>query len=155
MGQKRIHNNQPPGDIFNEKQKEQFTSRYPNATIGGKNSEYYKLHPCLDFVRETAEKTYGTMDEFNKKLIKVLNEKHLDETGKGNKDAKSKDFDEFYTVQNTPSYVNIRCGVSRKCRFAIWYKRDKNDNDENVNIKYFRTINNNHDLSHHKDEGIF
>jgi len=84
----------------------------------------------------------------------VLNSKHKDETGKGNSEA-GKEHKEFYTVQNTPSYVNIRCGVSKKCRFAIWYKRDKNGDDENINIKYFRTINNNHDLCHHKEEGVY
>ncbi len=35
----------------------------------------------------------------------------------------------------------------------MWYKFDKNSKGEPVNIKYFRTINNNHDLEYHQCEG--
>lgn len=78
-------------------------------------------------------------------------------TGPGNATRKSGStkIDDLYQYTQTPSYINVRCAISRKCRFAMWYKYEKNKSEETINIKWFRTINNNHDLKHHKESGVY
>jgi hypothetical protein len=99
------------------------------------------------------------MGDFDKKLIRELNKTHNKMTGSGNaKNRKGGDedaVDEIYVAKVTPSYINVRCAVSKKCRFGMWYKFDKNGSDEPINIKWFRTINNNHDIKFHREVGIF
>lgn len=78
-------------------------------------------------------------------------------TGSGNA-SKRKDkggIDEIYSSKETPSYINVKCNISKKCRFAMWYKFEKSGKDQPINIKWFRTINNNHDLKYHKEAGIY
>ena len=87
----------------------------------------------------------------------MINHKHLEVTGKGNSMLNDQHdyMKEIYGLKVTQSYINIKCNINKKCRFAMWYKYDKNNAGEPVNIKYFRTINNNHDLIHHKESNVY
>ena len=130
---------------FDKDEMLKFEKKYPNLTICGKASEYYKVNDVLDHIKQCSEKAYKNMSEFQKEFVDKLNMIHSKNTQKS----------EIYVVRETQSYINIRCEISRRCRFAVWYKMDKNEKDQPINIKWFRTINNNHDLCHHKDSGIF
>lgn len=89
--------------------------------------------------------------------MRVINSKHLELTGSGNKQLNDGDNynRDIYGLKVTQSYINIKCNISKKCRFAMWYKYDKNNSGEPVEIKYFRTINNNHDLLYHKESNVY
>lgn len=102
----------------------------------------------LDFVKETQNQVFENMDQMQKKLVNPMNKKHASYVN-------LKTPVESYVIRVTPSYINIRCGISKKCRFNVWYKYEKNSKDEPIQIKWFRTINNNHDLIHHKAENQF
>jgi hypothetical protein len=99
------------------------------------------------------------MKDFEKGIIKELNNLHLSITKKGNS-KHSKEAGEhsvLYKIVTTPKYVCIKCNVHRKCRFAVWYSMTMGDGSEPLpeKIKYCRTINNNHDIEFHKEESIY
>lgn len=101
---------------------------------------------------------YDDEDDLNRRLIKIMNHKHLEVTAHGNKVANrgNETTKEIYCSKITQSYINVRCNISKKCRFAMWYKYDRGPGDKGpVNIKYFRTINNNHDLVYHKEANLY
>ena len=79
---------------------------------------------------------------------------HAEKTSKGNSKRGKSDFNKFYKIVTTPKYVCIKCNVHRKCRFAVWYGMKLSGSDP-TNIKYCRTINNNHDIEWHKEENCF
>ena len=124
-----------------------FVSKYPRIEIAGKSNDLYKVPDVLQFVKDTQNQTFATLEEMQKKLINPMNSKHAAYVNLKNPI-------ESYVTRVTQSYINVRCSC-KKCRFAIWYKYEKNSKDEPIQIKWFRTINNNHDLIHHKAEKQF
>ena len=86
------------------------------------------------------------MNDFEKNLIKKMTKIHLGFTNNGNRVKNAT----IYESRVTPSYINVRCAISKKCRFAVWYKFSKNKEGDPIDITWFRTINCNHDLSHHQ-----
>jgi len=53
--------------------------------------------------------------------VDKLNKVHLRMTGDGNFRNKN-DTKEIYEHRSTANYINVRCKVSKKCRFMVWYK---------------------------------
>ena len=104
--------------------------------------------------------TFIDLNDLDNRLVKKMNEIHAKVTQDGNKKLSkqkvdSNVFKEIYQAKETPSYINVRCSVHKKCRFAMWYKYDRSAKGGLVNIRWFRTINNNHDLKYHKEFGYF
>lgn len=57
-----------------------------------------------------------------------MNKMHREMTGEGNAKV-GNDVKEIYEHRITSSYINVRCKISKKCRFMVWYKFDgPNDN---------------------------
>ena len=73
MGQKRM--NAPPCNI-DTKILDRFKSKFPELSLTGKASEYYKCQDVLDIIKETADKTYTDLEDFERKLVKCLNDVH-------------------------------------------------------------------------------
>lgn len=121
----------------------EFISKYPGVEICGKSNELYKLPDVVQFVKDTQNTTYDNLEKMQKQLVNPLN-------GIYAKYFKLKKPVESYVTRVTPSYINVRYGPYKKCRFAIWYKYEKNSKDEPIQIKWFRTINHSHDLIGHK-----
>ena len=150
--------NKTPGqNLMNTDESAEFSSNYPGCEIAGKSGEYFKLSECLEHIRNTADKTYETMEDFEKKMIGKLNRIHHGITSNGNTRLGKGNYDQFYKTVVTPKYVCIKCNVHRKCRFAVWFSMQLSKDTEPVPtmIKYCRTINNNHDIEYHKEENVF
>ena len=117
---RRRHNNAEQQVFESDKEYERFRQRYPQLDITGKSNDLYKMHEVLSHIKDTHDER-----DLNRRLIKVLNQKHLEMTGAGNRQATGKDFQDIYESRLTQNYINVRCHVSRKCRFAMWYKYDR------------------------------
>jgi hypothetical protein len=115
-------------EIFDEKAAQKIKELFPNLEISGKQDELYKMREVLDHIKDTQGKTYDDLSSLNKHLIKIMNHKHNSITCQGNKALnKNSQFDDhIYCAKTTASYINVKCNVSKKCRFAMWYKYDKN-----------------------------
>ena len=146
-----------PTEVFTPKEAEKFRMRFPRIEITGRGGDLYKCHDVLNYIKETSNNCYADINILQNNLIKALNIKHLAYSGRGNMDLNGgqRAMEEIYTHRITSNYVNVRCNISKKCRFAMWYKFDRSSNDEPINIRWFRTINNNHDLLYHKEAGIY
>lgn len=105
----------------------------------------------LSFIKEHHDTVFDNEKDLHKKLIRVMNSIHLETTGAGNSELDANNNECIYRHCVTQSYINVKCNISKKCRFAMWYKYDKGADQSPINIKYFRTINNNHDIIYHKE----
>ena len=93
-----------------------FKQMFPHVDICGKTDDLYKMREVLDFIKETNEQSFQDEKELSRKLIKAINHKHLEVTGKGNdqlNDGKVYNKD-IYGLKVTQSYINIKCNISKK-----------------------------------------
>ena len=50
--------------------------------------------------------------------------------------------------------MQLKCHIDPKCKFMVWYAFEK-DGENLKAIKYFRSINLNHEISCHKVKGCY
>jgi len=146
MGQKRVQNEVPAMD---SKTKDEFSSTFPELGVCGKNNEYYKCNTVLEFLKGIQDKTFASTAEFSDEVVKKCNKLHSYETNKGN-GKPEKNNQEFYMFKDTPKYIQLKCAVSAKCKFMIWFDFEKKG-DEFTKIKHARGINLNHEIPLHKE----
>ena len=53
--------------------------------ITGKQNDLYKMSSVLHYIKEHHDTSYMDEKDLNRRLIKVLNELHLETTGSGNR----------------------------------------------------------------------
>jgi hypothetical protein len=100
----------------------------------------------LEHIKENQGASYADDVVFKSKFVGELNKIHCNAT-KASKDT------EFYIIKDTAKYIQLKCGVSSKCKFMVWYEfNKKDDNGRFFSIKYCRGINLNHEVALHKLE---
>lgn len=151
--QRRVSATGGPEEIFPGNELNEFRAAYPVIEFCGRANDLYRCEGALNFIKETSRTVYVNLGSLQTQLIDSLNKIHRRMTAEGNY-AKGNDVQEIYEYRVTSSYVNVRCKISRKCRFMCWYKFE-GSGDNPHSISWFRTINNNHDLIHHRNEGVF
>ena len=139
--------------IFSPEELAKFQQNYPKIEITGRGNDLYRCDEALNFIKETSRTSFSDLNHLQSNLVTPMNKMHRKLTGQGNANV-GNDVKEIYEHRITQSYINVRCKISRKCRFMVWYKFE-GDNENPHSIIWFRSINNNHDLAHHRNEGIF
>lgn len=141
-------------DIFSSPEElARFKQNYPLVEFCGRQNDLYRCDDALQFIKDTSRQQFADLRQLQNQLINPLNKMHRKMTAEGNAKV-GNDVKEIYEHRITSSYINVRCKISKKCRFMVWYKFE-GPNDNPAQIVWFRSINNNHDLAHHRNEGIF
>ena len=84
-----------------------------------------------------SQQVYSTMLDFESKFMKQIDRLHYKDSAKSSK--------KLYFFKRTEKYLHVKCSVD-KCHFAMWFKFEKNCEDELINLVFFRKINLNHDI---------
>jgi len=104
------------------------------------NEEFLVDPGAVTLLNSLKQTVFRTYKDFEENVIQKLN-KNVEDSGVS------------YVASTTSKYVVIKCGACKK--FAFWFKNvddidmDKLKESEVINIKFFRSINQNHLLENH------
>lgn len=110
-----------------------------NLQIFGRENEYYKSPQVTQFIDDIyrSQQIFSTMSDFESKFMKQIDKLHYKDSDKSSKKS--------YVHRQTEKYLHIKCKVDR-CHFALWFKFERNPDQELINLVFFRKINQNHDI---------
>ena len=138
-----ISENQFIGQELNSRQSRAmagtFADLYPSLEVSGKQKNMFKSPVINQFIKEAQNTVFGTVDDLSAQFVDKLDRLHRHET-------RISISGQFYELKVTPQYVHVKCGVSSKCRFQLWFSYLLSSEGSPVNIQFYRTINLNHCL---------
>lgn len=105
-------------------------------SASGYITKRFKFQDEVDFLKEITNRCFDTQEEFQKRVIDVLNDitKPLRLRGLRNSQGEP-----LYIFHKTDSYVQVKCRVCKN--FQVWFNYSDSKVNTLTNIKLKRTIN--------------